>query len=139
MQQQGIHCGFKLKKSHGNITMTYDDMTMIEDISYDTQVTNIATARMPNGTGDFVSQLHTFENDNELILAIEDKQQSQLTVYPNPTSGIIHLTEDAKWSVKNAIGVVLKSGFSHTIDISELPVGLYFVTVGNHGHKIMKI
>lgn len=63
--QEGLHADFKLKKSGESIYLSSEDETVIDSIIFGEQQTNIAFARIPNGTGDFVQQTATFAKNNE--------------------------------------------------------------------------
>jgi uncharacterized protein (TIGR02145 family) len=75
---------------------------------------------------------------------------SDVTVYPNPTAGNITIRsslENGLWSIRNAEGICVRSGStdsgSLSVDISELPQGLYIMSVSGKGLvkqvKILKI
>jgi endoglucanase len=78
--------------------------------------------------------------------------QSQVTVYPNPTSGVFHLDIENDMDGNIPVTVytmggnvcksytVNKSGgkATETLDISNLPNGMYFVEVGQGSNKTVK-
>lgn len=77
------------------------------------------------------------------LTAIEQAKTSQqdFTIYPNPCEGVLHLRysisdpRNSKFEAINMNGKVVKSleiqGKEATIDLSELPPGLYFVQFQN--------
>ncbi|MFT5645954.1 MAG: putative repeat protein (TIGR01451 family) [Aureispira sp.] len=87
---------------------------------------------------------HTI-NEYSIILPIKEHVQDelQITFYPNPTNGIVYIdkmnNESLDFLVVDNLGRVLlskKSADSITnLDLSNLPSGVYFITVSN-GHKI---
>jgi len=68
--------------------------------------------------------------------------ESQLIFYPNPTSGSLNFHD----SIKNAdvtlysiTGKIIRTFQNQSqIDISSLPVGLYFFKIDHHYHRIIK-
>jgi serine protease len=63
-----------------------------------------------------------------------------LTVWPNPTSGVVHLSENASHiSVIDALGrVVYQTERSSTVDFSTLPAGIYLLEAGKGAHTILR-
>ncbi len=59
------------------------------------------------------------ENPNE--------ESSKITVYPNPSTGLFHLSKELEWSVYSPLGIKIKQGSGNVISISEHPTGIYFV------------
>ncbi|MVO10855.1 T9SS type A sorting domain-containing protein [Flavobacterium sp. TP390] len=65
-------------------------------------------------------------------------------LFPNPTSGILNIDSDSiiEYSVYDILGNTIISGNSNTIDLSDKPKGMYFVTIQSDNskttHKIIK-
>lgn len=60
--------------------------------------------------------------------------QKVISIYPNPANTEIHIglasTANSQTEISNLIGeVVIKKQNQHTIDISSLPCGIYFISV----------
>lgn len=78
----------------------------------------------------------------------EINKESKLTVYPNPTTGIINIsatTSDVQSvSVTNVLGEVVLNreiefnNKTTTIDISEQPAGIYFLKLGDSIERIIR-
>ncbi len=64
VDEDGLHTDFKLSKSGGAVYLSRENLEVVDSIIFPTQNTNIAYARIPNGTGDFVFQNATFDADN---------------------------------------------------------------------------
>lgn len=65
----------------------------------------------------------------------------EIKVYPNPTTGIIHVTniENAQISVFNILGeLVFTSSNENIINLSELPCGNYIVKIQNEKENLMR-
>jgi hypothetical protein len=63
----------------------------------------------------------TFTLENRFVPSPE------VIVYPNPTSGLVHLTNQSQstWKVYNINGQLLQTGISNRIDLSTFKKGLY--------------
>lgn len=78
-------------------------------------------------------------------LGVEDLTSALVNVYPNPTTGILHVTNiSGKTTVEviNALGTVVQKRVittsDNTLDISSLNAGVYFVRVENQLFRIIK-
>lgn len=93
LEEEGIHADFKLSKSGESIYLLHEDGTFIDSLSFDEQETNIASARIPNGVGDFVMQEATFaqNNEEEPNATIAQLQQSNIRIFPNPVSQLFYI------------------------------------------------
>ena len=63
-------------------------------------------------------------------------------IYPNPTNSILYITDknrqlrNANIEIKNTLGQVVYVGvYSHQIDVSALPQGIYFITINKKDNK----
>lgn len=75
-------------------------------------------------------------------IGVQELEHGTLKVYPNPTTGIIHLDvkENTPVEIYSATGeLVLKHVVkSKQIDVSELHIGVYFLSVNNQQVRIIK-
>jgi hypothetical protein len=82
---------------------------------------------------------------NESILSVTDNLfKNTILVYPNPTNSIIHISTietSTQVFLYNAIGQMIISKNSNTMDISTLDKGVYFLKVElkNKEHETIKI
>lgn len=75
------------------------------------------------------------------------EEATPLAIFPNPTSGIVHLgeflTEPTYWEVNDLTGRRLLSGQLQTgeqqISIAELPGGMYLLRVGRRVTRVVRI
>ena len=93
------------------------------DIDYNTEIYKFFTGQ-ENGTQ-----------------AIEENTAAKLSIYPNPAANIVNVITDDNAEIKifNATGKEIKnlSTDGHTtIDISDLPNGLYFIVVDGYAQKL---
>jgi len=146
--QDGLHCDFKLKKSGDAIHFSNADESVIDEIVFSEQETNIASARVPNGTGDFISQASTFNANNDTSTAtnnLEDK--IKLKLYPNPATELLtveiseYKNESYALVVYSAAGqqVILKdnlTSYRNNLDVKDLSTGFYFIhIIDEQGNK----
>lgn len=63
----------------------------------------------------------------------------KLFLYPNPTSGILHVAKGSEnWELISIGGKTINKGNTQQIDMSGLPMGFYILIMGNQRIKIMK-
>ena len=88
VDETGLHADFQLDKDSGQIFLTFDNLALIDSVAYGPQTTNIASARVPNGTGDWVAQAPTFEANNQPSSGTGSTGEPapELVLAPNPAS-----------------------------------------------------
>lgn len=92
LEEEGIHADFKLSKDGEQLYLMHEDGTFIDSLNYEEQETNVASARIPNGTGDFVMQDATFNDHNENPNAtVAQLLDGEIRVFPNPTSAAFYV------------------------------------------------
>ena len=81
---------------------------------------------------------------------VPEQQTTDLLVYPNPTRDVLHvetllatsLTGQTEYHITNLLGQTLQTGRliaeNQQIDVSSLPNGMYFITIGEMTTKFMK-
>ncbi|PZR20137.1 MAG: carbohydrate-binding protein [Flavobacterium psychrophilum] len=75
---------------------------------------------------------------HECTVGIPENELSKLIIYPNPSTGIFNLSEEAQWTVFSLLGVKILEGNGNKINISEYSSGIYFVKV-NNSNKALRI
>jgi len=77
---------------------------------------------------------------NELANIENEYTTHPLLAYPNPASHVIQLnvTEAVEYSIINLQGKVLQSGFAVSIDVSNIPTGIYFMVTSKGVFKIIR-
>jgi len=63
--QQGLHTNYKLSSLGERVILLSPDVEVLDKVEYDAQTKELAYARVPNGTGDFVWQAATFAYKND--------------------------------------------------------------------------
>lgn len=61
-----------------------------------------------------------------------------LTIYPNPVSDELTLSEEIDWELRSIEGVLLRSGSGNKIDFSTEQNGVFILTAGKQQYKIVK-
>lgn len=64
---------------------------------------------------------------------------SKIALYPNPTSGIVHLPKNTVYSIMNSFGVEVLSGESDDVDLTGFPKGVYIFREQNQVQSIIKL
>lgn len=79
----------------------------------------------------------------------ENETVEGFRVFPNPTSGIVHvvlpdplevqgLVSPKEYRITNIMGLTLMAGpLNDRIDLSKLPSGIYFITIGSKTQKLV--
>lgn len=141
--QAGLHADFKLSASGESIFLVDPSGTVIDEVSYPEQTTDVSYGRFPNGTGDFQAMSSTFNAENTgTTTSTRDiaLETVFLKAYPNPTDQLFNLEingEEQKErlvAVYNIHGTVLYQDtvFESTqIDASNWAAGMYIVRVDN--------
>ncbi len=148
LSQAGLHTEFGLSASGEELLLTHEDETVLDEVQFGAQNTNIASARIPNGSGSFVLQTPTFQQNNEDVNATKNVViQDQFSIFPNPTDDFIsikfqndYLLNNWKVTLTNAIGEkIQEQNFSNNktstkLDVQHLPSGIYFLEIQNGAH-----
>lgn len=92
----------------------------------------------------YLDDIHAWKDDPVSVVELDNI--NSITVYPNPSHGIINLkssSEIEETTVLSSNGRVLMKTSSTTFDISELPTGIYFLSIkcdsGIVSKKILKL
>jgi len=131
--QTGIHTNFRLGRSGEDLVLSTNG-TIIDQHTFGEQETNVAEARIPNGTGNFVAQEPTPNGNNE-VLGTRAPATLRLAAYPNPTSNTLTITlgdsSFDRYEIINLVGNVVMTGTFKSkneellLDVSGLASGQY--------------
>jgi spore coat protein CotH len=136
--QGDFHADFKFSSDGETAILSYANGTILENITFGAQTTDMAYARNPNGTGAFVIQTPTFAMNNESLSVDEVLFNDGLRFYPNPTTNYLEI-ENSNYGIEtievyNLQGQQLFND-SYTsentirLDFSSYSQGLYMVIV----------
>ena len=97
----------------------------------------------PQNDIDYNTEIYKFFIGQENVpTGIESNVAENLSIYPNPAANIVNVTTDtnAELAIFNATGKEVKhisaNGNTTSIDISELPNGMYFIVINGNAHKL---
>jgi len=141
IDQDGFHANFKLSGMGEQIMVAHYDGTVIDSISYGMQTTNIPTARIPNGTGDFVPAVSTFAALNSNVVSTKDLEILDFKVYPNPANDMVTLSfdrnkhqGDMKINITNLLGQVIYNNtntkdWKIELSVKNWSAGVYVIAI----------
>jgi hypothetical protein len=139
--QTGLHANFKLSASGEKIVLTHAIAGIMDDISFGAQTTDVSMQRCPDGTGDFIFAIPTFNGANCFSTLLDEETGNMgLTIYPNPFSGRLHINSGSKTiktiRIVNIMGQTMFQGIGYDKDnlelnLDHLPTGLYMVIIND--------
>jgi spore coat protein CotH len=144
--QGDLHANFKLSGSGEHLLLLNNNLEIVDEITFGTQTTDIAFARVPNGTGSFINQSPTFDASNNLNTSIDDISSSNngISVYPNPASDKLKIYLSSKTGDKvliyNSVGEIVYQNDTQSdldLNISDWANGFYIIRSGDKAKKIL--
>lgn len=135
------HTNFKLSNNGEAVILTNIANVIVDSVSFPKQKKDTTWARYPNATGAFRYLLPTFNAINILTSSHDLADGDLLSIYPNPTNKFLTIESQStpltNLMLFNALGQVLKTekqenGSQITLDVSDLPEGIYFLKVDNY-------
>ena len=145
-EQEGLHANFKLSSAAESIILSDSDGSILNEVSYADQTTDISFGRFPNGTGDLQVMNPTFglENNNNILTLGDAFENEKLIIYPNPTIEGFWINYNgvgqAHLSVSDLYGRVILSQSISTenwIDTKGWTSGIYLIRVNDSIGKIV--
>ena len=140
--QGDLHANFKLSGSGESIHLLNTSGELEDQVIFTEQSDDIAYARLPNGTGDFTTQVATFGYNNNSITGIdEDVTSIDFQVFPNPTSDMVNLAfgnqNQKAIEIHNMLGELVYQITSYdetiSVNVSDWSKGVYVVKAKNTG------
>jgi hypothetical protein len=140
-----LHCNFKLSALGEEVILSDAQLNTVDRVIFGPQTTDLGYARIPNGSGNFIIQTHTFNANNEGNTATETlATKIEMTAFPNPTGNYLQvlistLVDNESLALYNQMGqvVIKKQAFNdNLLDLSDLPSGIYIL---KYADKILKI
>ncbi|NUY81830.1 CotH kinase family protein [Flavobacterium sp. MAH-1] len=138
-----LHASWKLSADGEDLVLSDSALNIVDSYTFGAQSTNIASARIPNGTGDLVMQAATFNANNE-SLGVETQTLHSLVIYPNPANTIVNVKGSdnligQKIELYNALGQKL---YENTITAEmqiatdRFATGIYYLKIGSLTKKL---
>ena len=149
ISQTGLHTNFKLSASGEQIVLTNGSTGIMDSFSFGLQTPDISMQRCPDGSGDFVSAIPTFNIPNCIAITDDYKiNPVELNIYPNPFSSrlSVSLFDETIKSIRivNVMGETIfqKNGYNTNLlelQPERLPKGFYMIIINNSvTRKIIK-
>ncbi|MBL7829149.1 MAG: CotH kinase family protein [Saprospiraceae bacterium] len=141
LDEPGLHTNFKLDKAGGELILSHENFSLIDTMTYGPQTTNVAYARVPNGTGPFVHQAATFAQANAVMSHQTQPDMQDWSVFPNPVTNTLVIKTNRALTAdvilfdlfSNRVAFTpLTNGFTE-LNISALPPGVYQVVLQGTG------
>ena len=120
------------------------DFTPVADNLSNSKTTNNEEAFDINASGTFIKIIGNGNSVNlwnsitevnfygEATLITSATQTAEvISIYPNPTSGLVYFSEQINYQIIDALGNVITEGQGENVDISSVAAGLYFVKLTN--------
>ena len=139
--QTGLHTTFRLAAEQEEVYLTNSFGSVIDAVHFVNMPSDMAYARVPNGTGSMKYQEHTYnaqnQNSTSLIDFVSDKN---IRVYPNPSKNRIYILGSAqKIEVFNVMGQNISAVIENrSIDISSWENGIYLLKIDSSIVKVIK-
>lgn len=142
-QEEGdLHANWKLSASGESVTLSDSLQNQVDQVIFTAQTTDMAYARVPNGTGEFRIQMPSFNATNDLTNIHEPiAENSDILIFPNPARNYISFSETiSKGEIRSLDGKLLTNSLSdNRLDISDLVPGLYFIRITDLNNKIQVV
>ena len=139
--QPGIHTTYRLSADQEEVYLSDPTGVVIDAVHFVNMPTDISYARVPNGNGTFIHQLHSHNNNNNTIATLNDINViSNLRVYPNPSNNMVYILGSSHIiEVFNTLGKkVYSSANVNSINISDWDSGIYLIKSGTSFAKFIK-
>jgi hypothetical protein len=147
LTQTGYHANFKLASAGESIYLANATASLIDSVTYPTQLVDSAYGRYVNGTGAFRTLVPTFRALNRINTGISDLDYNkiQFGIFPNPadesfTIEMIGQKEQEIVSIYNNTGQIIFTDIvnqSLTINSSDWNTGIYFIVLGKQSAKLI--
>ncbi len=76
---------------------------------------------------------------NDCVTSVDQGQSSGVAIYPNPTEENVYLSISVDWSLYTMTGQKIMSGSGNTIEMKNIPSGLYLIKAEGQVYKITKL
>lgn len=122
LEEDGLHADFKLSASGESVILSYPNGTIVDEVTFGAQQANVSLARIPNGTGDFVNQPHTFGVNNETLSSADFNAGLQVNLWPNPVDEALQIHSPQRITSVKIYGLLGQEVFSGTYDHTEVQI-----------------
>ncbi|MBF4491305.1 PQQ-dependent sugar dehydrogenase [Flavobacterium sp. MR2016-29] len=96
-------------------------------VIFSTEGNKEVSLTVTNATGSNTKDVMYMVHNCNLGVEIPTEDSNKIRIYPNPSTGIFHLSKELKWTLFSPLGIKIKEGSGNIISIAEQPTGIYFV------------
>jgi hypothetical protein len=141
-----LHAAFRLSALGESVVLSDPNLSVVDQVDFGPQTANLASARIPNGTGNFVIQATTFGFNNELVSSItQDNLLQSISLYPNPAQEFVWVEVATSLvgkniQVLNSLGQLMLDFSAQPLiqlDLSLFPSGMYFLHCEGEMKRLM--
>jgi hypothetical protein len=131
-QEQGVlHAGFRLSNNGEYLSLTGPDgYTLADEIEWGYIAPDTSLGRQTDGSENWILFTGTTPeaSNNNGTIGISETLENKLSVYPNPTNGIIRFSESKNVQVFNVTGHLLTMvNKTYWIDLTDFESGMYLI------------
>ncbi len=132
-QTQGItHTSFRLSNNLEALRVTTPDgITLVDQISWQGMDPDTSLGRLTDGSPEWVYFLQTTPDasNNGALVEVKESESNQLiSVFPNPSNGVIYFSKPTDYTLMSSTGAFVFSGKNASqIDLSPLSNGIYLI------------
>lgn len=136
LEQEGLHADFKLSANGESIYLCTPDLGIVQEITYSDAITDQSYSRVPNGTGDFVWQEHTFNGPNSTAaVSAPLKDVWGISYYPVPAREYLTIEHESNenltlkiYSMTGKLIWAESIGSTYKINVQSWPKGMYILS-----------
>ena len=70
--------------------------------------------------------------------SLESLNSSGLSIYPNPTTGNVRLSEVVEFEIFDALGQLIEEGYGGNVDLSSYAIGTYVLKTRKGTLRLVK-
>jgi hypothetical protein len=143
LEEDGLHADFKLSASGENVILSYPNGDVIDSVTFGVQAADVSYARIPNGTGSFVSNPPTFNTNNENLSTGGFTAAFNGSAWPNPMRDELNISASQDMEsieLYNLLGqrVLIQQASAATAKLrtDNLENGVYLVRISGHSESV---
>jgi len=131
--QGDYHANFKLSSSGETLMLLNSAIEIVDQVAFENLESDKGFARVPNGTGDFVLQDHTFGMNNEVENTSLEAINASIQVFPNPATTLLSIELTSPNQTVEIINVSGQIMWKETIQkrtqlkVEDWAAGIYYV------------
>ncbi|MDG1476076.1 MAG: CotH kinase family protein [Vicingaceae bacterium] len=145
--QSGLHANFKLSSSGESVLLSNVSASLIDEVTFGVQTTDLTFGRYQNGTGSFIFMDPTFEDINTNTVEVEmiENTINSFNIYPNPTSNNVtiefNVIEPQSIYIFNIVGNIVYQQVINDknikIEVSNWSKGIYLIKTKDKVEKLI--